>query len=154
MKDILLLIVLLIIVFSCSKKVTSIENYVPEPTKNEVAMVLPVVEEVQEEPEIITAKEELVIVYFDLNSSVLNEAEKRKLDKVSGKANLLSGCCPLGTDEYNYNLGVKRYDTVLKYLEKNGVEIVGYSTVGEGNLISVEPKEYYLNRRCEVRYIR
>ncbi len=60
-------------------------------------------------------------------------------------------CDPLGTSEYNMALGQRRAEAAKAYLVKLGVAAGQLSTVsyGEEKLVTTNPAEYEMNRRCE-----
>ncbi len=60
-------------------------------------------------------------------------------------------CCPLGTSEYNMALGWRRAESAKSYLVKLGVDGALLNTIsyGEERLVTNDPSQYHLNRRCE-----
>lgn len=148
-----LLFTTLLLMASCSKKVTTV-GYSEQKPKSDIAMVIGNSNELElpkidNEP---VQRHGTITVYFDLDSYILNNSEKSKLKQVEGKVSIVGGCCPLGTDQYNKMLGLRRAHAVAAVLQKNKVKISNIVSVGEDNLISTDPKQYHLNRRCEVKY--
>lgn len=162
---ILLLLTVILILSSCSKKKAKIEiGIVEEPAKIVVKAQNPLksfgvdtFKEIEESP--IRAIPERHTVLFELNSDALsNEAVEIINDYVNYLGNskrcmitLKGGACPLGTEGYNYNLAYRRAESVSRVFKEKGIncEIVEKS-VGEHQLISDIPERYYLNRRCEI----
>jgi len=147
-----LLFTTLILIASCSKKVTTV-NYSDLKPKSDVAMVIANGNELElPKVENKPIQHGTVTVYFDLDSYQLNNSERGKIVGISSPVSLAGGCCPLGTDQYNKMLGLRRAHAVAAVLQKNKVKISNIVSVGEEDLISTDPKQYHLNRRCEVKY--
>jgi len=110
-------------------------------------------------------EEELENIYFnynkyDIKSDMVvvidtnNENIKNIIDSSSDKVIVLEGNCdPVGSDEYNYALGLKRANTVKSELISAGIDEKNIKTVtlGESNLVCSEnTKECHAkNRRVE-----
>lgn len=144
--------VFLIFFVSCSKKVIT-SNY-PDKPKGHVLMVLkpdPVKKEPLEDlkPPVLEKVEKIVTIFFEYNSSVIPEYEKGKLYKISGNPSLKGGASPEGSDEYNYELGLKRAHSVREELERRGMHVLNCISVGENEQVS---NDYELNRRCVITY--
>lgn len=99
------------------------------------------------------------VVYFNLNDAKLNIETQVKLrgvcqyinDNVVNNIFLTSGCCPLGTEEYNLILGKKRLDAVYSFIKRQvGNKHFTLINYGETNLVTDELEDYFLNRRCEI----
>lgn len=100
-------------------------------------------------------------VYFAFDSDELTENDYHAVweivgDAVAGGARRVrieAGCCPIGTDDYNLGLGKRRADAVLDVMrtaggfEKLAVSVDNY---GESHLVTTNPKDYGLNRRCVI----
>lgn len=146
-----LLIYAVLMVVSCSKTVTNTTSLPPpdEPVDDAIVM------EYEPEPETPKPPEEhKLTVYFELNSDVLDSFQKSKLNEVVGPVRLVGGCCPLGTDEHNYSLGIRRAMAVVKELGSRGIKTETYKSVGESELVTTDPRKYNINRRCEVYYVK
>jgi outer membrane protein OmpA-like peptidoglycan-associated protein len=59
---------------------------------------------------------------------------------------------PIGSDSYNHDLGQRRADAMATALRDRGVEAgrVQTESLGEGSLLTHEPKQYSRNRRAEI----
>lgn len=74
------------------------------------------------------------VVFFALNSDVLTDEAKAKLDNVSGKVKVEGYASPEGTEKYNNDLSQRRANVVAEYLRSKGVtvtDVVGCGVVGE-----------------------
>jgi len=94
-------------------------------------------------------------VYFEFDSDELRASETGKLDfnyKKVYDIRITGYCCPIGTKEYNYFLGERRAEMVKQYLIDNGICPKDIMTVSNGELnpVSLEPDEYWKNRRAEI----
>ncbi|MGC1390791.1 MAG: OmpA family protein [Bacteroidales bacterium] len=107
---------------------------------------------------------ENLLIYFEFNETKFKpdlqtdksiELFKAWLDKYSGSMLSVTGHTDLvGTVDYNYNLGLKRAQTVKKYLEVKGINVSRIITDSKGK---TEPHGEYLseegrakNRRTEI----
>jgi len=109
-----------------------------------------------------TLKQETLIiketVLFELDSYILSQDAMAVLNKIIDKLNfypeiglnLTGGCCPLGKENYNYSLGEKRGEGVKEYLSRKIKNKLTIKSCGEKELVSDNPQEYFLNRRCEI----
>ena len=93
-------------------------------------------------------------VYFDFDSSIPTQPELARLlgvlGDINGRCLILTGHCdPIGTDSYNFGLGLARASEIESYFTKQScrMETVSY---GESSLVTANPEEYYLNRRVEI----
>lgn len=81
------------------------------------------------------------VVYFAQNSSVLSDAAKQTLDKVTGPVEVVATASPEGTDKYNQMLSEKRAAVVADYLTKRGIDVKGYKGIGvvggESNRVAI-----------------
>ena len=95
-----------------------------------------------------------VVIRFEFNRYELTDAYKDLIDllDVSGcDVELVGGACPIGSTEYNHGLGMRRALVVYDYLvNERGAKNVLWRSVGENELVSENPDEYHLNRRCEI----
>lgn len=148
MKKCYVLAVVLLIVF-CSKKVTTVSETPQElPKEDKVLMVFK--DEKPAQPLVETPK--YLTVYFDFDSDVLRDNEKFKLSIIDKPVELTGGACPIGSDDYNYTLGLRRAYSVRDYLEQSGIKVTSVTSFGENGLVSTDKDEYPLNRRCEIKY--
>jgi len=101
---------------------------------------------------------EQAVIYFDFDRAEIRADQVAVLDMFSVEANrsptrpikIEGYCCPIGTEIYNYRLGLCRGKAVSAYLSqyiKNPIEIISY---GERNLVTDNPEKYFLNRRVLV----
>ena len=138
----------------------TIEPPVAEPEKVEE-----VVEEVED-----NAVERLVAnfqrVYFDINSSDLNEESKAALDENIGilqkeldvRIEIQGHADERGTTEFNISLGQKRAKKVSQYIEMQGISDARIQVIsfGEEKPAATGAGEsiWSKNRRCEFRVVR
>ena len=148
-----LLVLLMCTLTMCTKKQHIIKtkpvnysttNYtVQEPVKKQIAPV----EEVK--------KPIMKTILFTFDSEIIKSSQKEKLyDIVMHLRNqpgkeivLIGGACEIGTEEYNYRLGLRRGNSVLKYLKKYLSNEIVITSVGESEPVS---NILLLNRRCEI----
>jgi peptidoglycan-associated lipoprotein len=143
--------VLLLFAVGCSKKVTSFTEY-QKPVKSEPVYAFEKVETAKPVIEKRAATKSKVVVYFEFDSYFLSGNEKEKLNEAIGTVQIIGGSCPIGTDEYNYDLGLKRANAVRVIVEQHGATVKLLKSVGENDLVATDEKEYKLNRRCELIY--
>jgi len=90
-------------------------------------------------------------VYFDLDSAVLKDPERNKIDRAvphGGRVDAVTGyTCDLGSQEYNDRLALKRAESVSSYLK--GKEVIPLQVEGKGKCCYVS-EERELNRRVEI----
>jgi peptidoglycan-associated lipoprotein len=69
----------------------------------------------------------------------------------SGALKLEGYCDPVGTEEYNRGLGLRRANAAKNYLEKLGIDASRLSTIsfGKEKLVTEDEAQYELNRRVE-----
>lgn len=154
-----LLVISLTIAFAligCPKKCV-------KPPAEEPVAVEPV--EVEEEVEVAPPKVELNLqtIYFDFDKSDIrpgdasilqaNASQIKKAVEAGQKLTVVieGHCCPIGTSEYNMALGMRRAESAKSYLVKLGVdaELLNTISYGEERLVTNDPNQYHLNRRCE-----
>jgi outer membrane protein OmpA-like peptidoglycan-associated protein len=140
----------------CSKKVTTIpEIALPEKAPERL------VEPVEEKRGVVfprVAKAALqvqrVTLYFGFDKYVPEMPEFMKLDgfDYADRVVYLTGAaCEIGPAEYNYNLGAKRAMTVRAYILQICPDAdIRWKSVGEDDPVTNDPKQVFLNRRCEV----
>jgi OmpA-OmpF porin, OOP family len=91
-----------------------------------------------------------------LDCSILGPEAIEVLEKIDARkvmyADLTGYCCPLGTPEYNLELGKRRAESVKNFLATKGLEKdrVWTRSMGEANLVSTVESEYWKNRRVEI----
>jgi len=93
-------------------------------------------------------------VLFDFDDFRITPETAKILDEVAraskGRVLYLTGAtCSLGSDSYNYDLGMKRALEVRAYLELKGVKVGGVKSLGENDPVSLT--DLRLNRRAVVR---
>jgi outer membrane protein OmpA-like peptidoglycan-associated protein len=148
-----LLLVFILLLSSCSKKVITEDDIALSlqamASNNDSVMEFP-----EKQPTVISMEKfkTLVTVYFKFDSYEIQKSEEWKMSNISQPVELIGGCCPIGTDDYNYTLGLHRAMIVREYLKNRGIEIITYKSVGKRNLVTADSNEYGLNRRCEIRY--
>jgi len=90
-------------------------------------------------------------VYFDLDSAVLKNPERNKIDRAvphGGRVDAVTGyTCDLGSQEHNDRLALKRAESVSSYLK--GKEVIPLQVEGKGKCCYVS-EERELNRRVEI----
>jgi peptidoglycan-associated lipoprotein len=144
-------IIAVLLILSCSKKIITVEE-VPQKPVNDVMMTFPL-EKPPQPPQVQMNKiKQCVIVYFKFDSDELQESEKWKISNIDQPVELTGGCCPIGTDDYNYTLGLRRAMVVKNFFEKSGINVKSYKSIGERELIETDREKYSLNRRCEIRF--
>jgi outer membrane protein OmpA-like peptidoglycan-associated protein len=144
-------IIAILLILSCSKKVITVEELPQEP-ENDIMMTFPLEDPPQPPPVPMNKIKQCVIVYFKFDSDELQESEKWKISNIDQPVELTGGCCPIGTDAYNYTLGLRRAMVVKNFFEKSGINVKSYKSIGERELIETDREKYSLNRRCEIRF--
>ncbi len=88
-------------------------------------------------------------VYFDLDSCILKESEKLKLDSLdrSKTYEIVGYTCDLGSKSYNDSLALKRAVAVRDYLGVDG------KAQGNGKCCYLDKKDRAKNRRVEVKQL-
>ncbi len=140
-----------------------------KPVKEEPVIVEePVKEEKEEEVEVAPKVElNLQTIYFDFDKSDIRPGDAQILQGNADqlKKALAAGqkftvtieghCCPLGTSEYNTALGQRRAESAKSYLVNLGVDagILNTISYGEERLVTTDPNQYHLNRRCEFKAV-
>jgi len=69
----------------------------------------------------------------------------------SARVTIEGYCDPIGTSEYNMALGMRRAESAKGYLVKLGADTNMFTTIsyGEEKLVTTDPTQFELNRRCE-----
>jgi len=90
-------------------------------------------------------------VYFDLDSAVLKNPERNKIDRAvphGGRVDAVTGyTCDLGSQEHNDRLALKRAESVSSYLKEK--RVIPVRIEGKGKCCYVS-EERELNRRVEI----
>jgi peptidoglycan-associated lipoprotein len=76
----------------------------------------------------------------------------RELQTKTGIVNIVGGCSPEGSSEWNLALGFSRAQAVKEYLTAYGIDAnrINVSSVGEELLVSTVESEYWKDRRAEI----
>lgn len=132
----------------CQKKITKVATYDKPVTLAEGQMVIDLAQAEQpKQPEPITIT---VTVHFALDRADLSDDSRRIIGSIRGRITGIAGaCCPLGSDEYNQALGLRRAQAVADFA---GVRCPVESW-GESRLLATDAGEYWKNRRAEITYI-
>jgi outer membrane protein OmpA-like peptidoglycan-associated protein/TolA-binding protein len=98
-------------------------------------------------------------IHFDFDRAYIREEDKNILTRAVTDIKkdttfkiLVEGYCdPIGTNQYNYNLGLRRANSVKDYLTKLGINRNQITTksFGETNLVTTDSLGYWKNRRVE-----
>ncbi|MCL1145359.1 OmpA family protein [Shewanella marinintestina] len=108
------------------------------------------------------AKDELLArVYFDFDSNALTPESRFILDKVAKRliqnsevVKLVGHTDAVGTDEYNYSLGLRRANSTETYLYQQGMSNTQLESLSQGELKPIADNETGegrgLNRRVEL----
>jgi len=140
---------LVLTMVGCPKKcVTPIET-VPPPAPTETVTEAP--------PAPPTLN--LGTIHFDFDKSNIRPGDATILqgnyDQLkaapSARVTIEGYCDPIGTSEYNMALGMRRAESAKGYLVKLGADMAMFSTIsyGEEKLVTTDPTQFELNRRCE-----
>ncbi|MGB9741587.1 MAG: OmpA family protein [candidate division WOR-3 bacterium] len=130
-------------------------------TEEPVVVEEPVEEKPVAEPPKLSLN--LQTIYFDFDKSDIRPGDaqilqqnaeqiKQALNQNQKFTVMIEGhCCPIGTAEYNMALGQRRAEAAKAYLVKLGVDgtILNTISYGEERLVTTDPAQYHLNRRCE-----
>jgi outer membrane protein OmpA-like peptidoglycan-associated protein/tetratricopeptide (TPR) repeat protein len=104
-------------------------------------------------------------INFRIDRSDLKPESVAKLDEAIAlmrqhpdmKLEVAGYCCPLASDDYNYDLSQRRSNAVKKYITEKAPDIspnrIEYNWYGETNLKTTDPKKYAENRRVEFKVI-
>lgn len=101
----------------------------------------------------------LATIHFDFNKYDIRPQDARMLDGNADylRANPNTGitlegyCDPIGTEEYNRGLGLRRANSAKAYLVKLGIDAGRLATIsfGEEKLVTTDTAKFELNRRVE-----
>ncbi|MEO0093513.1 MAG: OmpA family protein [candidate division WOR-3 bacterium] len=133
----------------------------PKPTEKETTGIS--LEQLAEKSESISTAgitSAISPIYFDFDRYDIRSADTvilkiiaQELSSDSTRQILIEGHCdPIGSEKYNYQLGLRRATAVKDYLVQLGVEPerISVKSFGEEKLISSDSLEYWKNRRCEL----
>ena len=72
-------------------------------------------------------------------------------DNPNARLTLEGYCDPIGTEEYNRGLGLRRANAAKNYLVRQGIDAARLIAIsfGEERLVTTDPKQFGLNRRVE-----
>lgn len=92
------------------------------------------------------------VVYFDYDSDVLRDEEKKKLERVKKgiRVEVEGYASPEGRGEYNLDLSFRRAKRVGEFLKKRGVKVLKIKGLGEKSC-SLGPSLWSECRKVEVR---
>lgn len=103
-------------------------------------------------------------IYFEFDTEALSTPQKMKVETVARalikhpqfKALLIGAACPIGENEYNLALGLRRSESVQDYLVYLGIpgERIKSISIGEKDLVTEFPEEYWKNRRVMLKAIK
>lgn len=96
-------------------------------------------------------------IYFNMNSAEVVDSYKidvlgRWLVDTRGTVHLVGHACPLGEDDYNYNLAERRAVAVKQHLMavwNIPAEKIRIDSRGESQPATLDPALFHLNRRVE-----
>jgi peptidoglycan-associated lipoprotein len=101
----------------------------------------------------------LKVIHFDFDKFDIRPGDATTLEDNAtwlrangGTALKLEGYCdPVGTEEYNRDLGLRRANAAKNYLVKLGIDATRLSTIsfGKEKLVTEDPAQFELNRRVE-----
>ena len=146
---------LILILIHCNKKVKTIEVIKEVPVETIVVDTL----EIEKVIEKSIPCESENIIYFDFNSDNIKKDQEAVLNNVAYKARMsptktlkLTGhSCTIGSDIYNYRLGLGRGESVYQWLYKVIENPMIIESKGEHEPISV--RDLSKNRRVEIKGI-
>lgn len=97
------------------------------------------------------------VVRFEFDSDAISADGMKTIEYVVAQAagrrlRLVGGACEIGSADYNYDLGLRRAQAVEAALMDRipGVSCCLSESVGEGELVTNDPLQYWRNRRCEI----
>jgi peptidoglycan-associated lipoprotein len=82
---------------------------------------------------------------------IMDENAAYLRDNPNAKLSIEGYCDPVGTEEYNRGLGLRRANAAKNYLVKQGVDAARLMAIsfGKDKLVTTDPKQFELNRRVE-----
>lgn len=102
-----------------------------------------------------------IILYFAFDSDRLTPQSIDKLKQAAealknrkGPVGAVGHTCPIGNDDYNYDLGMRRSNRARNYIKDLVPCQVLSSSVGETNLATTDPEKYNLNRRVVLKTLK
>lgn len=151
------ILILSLLIFGCAKKPktdfptyaqTAIEKHVPpEEAQEDQLLDFDIERPFPKDP-----------IHFDLNSDAI--VSPYFVDRIGAwikenrlKVVLTGHACPIGEDDYNYNLAERRALAVKTYLVTKfdfPGELIRIDSKGESNPVTTDESLYPLNRRVEV----
>ena len=101
------------------------------------------------------------VAYFPLGQSVLSPQERRSVLNALVTKNItrqtplaiIGYTCPLGPDRLNRNLSLERAKAVAGVLRSQGYLVKKILGRGEQNPVTLNPAQFFRNRRAEIRRI-
>ncbi|WP_051345916.1 OmpA family protein [Thermodesulfovibrio yellowstonii] len=96
------------------------------------------------------------MIFFDFNRAQLKPTEVEKLLSVKdflkdSSVEVHGYACPVGSSYYNSGLSAKRAQTVADWLVLHGVKVTKIQGHGETDQFGRTKKDYWLNRRVELK---
>jgi peptidoglycan-associated lipoprotein len=101
----------------------------------------------------------LTAIHFDFDKYDIRPGDARTLDgngswlksNAAAQIRLEGYCDPIGTEEYNRGLGLRRANSAKSYLVRLGIDAGRMSVIsfGKENLVTNDSAQYELNRRVE-----
>jgi peptidoglycan-associated lipoprotein len=98
-------------------------------------------------------------IHFGFDQFDIRPSDARAMDDAAGylrdnptAALTLEGYCdPVGTDEYNRGLGLRRATAARAYLVRNGIDAarLAVTSYGRERLVTTDKAQFELNRRVE-----
>lgn len=129
-----ILFTLLILLSSCTKKVTTI-GYEDVPKVTPVEVVEPKqVNQIELHEPAQEPIEHADVIYFDLNSDIVKEKYLSiimRIVKIGNPVKLTGSACEIGTEKYNYDLGMRRAETTQEIFIANGIVVESVKSIGE-----------------------
>jgi len=82
---------------------------------------------------------------------IMDENAAYLRDNSVAKLTLEGYCDPVGTEEYNRGLGLRRANAAKNHLVKQGIDAARLTAIsfGEEKSVTTDPKQFELNRRVE-----
>lgn len=149
---------LFLIVACCPKKAPPQPPIAPPPQAEavpppETTPTLPI-------PPIPTAPGHMLqTVYFGFDKFEIRSEDVKSMDENAAwlrdnpdaRLTLEGYCDPVGTEEYNRGLGLRRSNAAKNYLVKQGIDGTRLTAIsfGEEKPVTTDPKQFEMNRRVE-----
>jgi peptidoglycan-associated lipoprotein len=138
---------------------------IPVPTESLFQKEVAVKESAKVEEETIISPESEMInltfspIHFDfdrykirIDDTLYLKVTAKELENDSTLKILIQGYCdPIGTEQYNYKLGLRRANSARDYLIRLGIsqKRIEAISLGKEKLVTTDSLEYWKNRRCE-----